>query len=283
MDGENQNEAPNLDQPTVAPSGDTEKADLPYVSDTEKKEADKKREEKATAIQADADKKREEMAAAIQNPQEDNEEATEDEEITSQTPADAKFDVKGDTEKLEQMPFGELLQELFSRGGLLISSFENFNLESLGEIFTGAKKYTKEELENVTPETIDDPNLEEFNTEADKSVQLVAKYAGLPPRKTIKAFLTSLIASKLEYVKNSNRFNEMSQGDILFFQKEGKEEPYLTAFVYAASEDGDTTIKYFENGEIKEVTPFDETSELWGDFSGFIKRTPDTEEPDSTT
>lgn len=150
----------------------------------------------------------------------------------------------------KSMSNAQLMEAIFTKLGALIETLSKGGLDNMFGV--GGPKFTPKQIEEVKVD-IDAAEKKEYDPKSEnKAVEFVCNALNLPVKNNVTALLYSLKSSPgVIYETDKNKLSEGKIGDVLFFRKEGEEQPHLAAII---SELGPPVMmKYMnEKGEVKQ-------------------------------
>lgn len=150
----------------------------------------------------------------------------------------------------KRMSNSELMEAIFSKLGGLIETLSKGGFDKL--FGGGGLNFSPKQMEEVKVDIAAAEKKEYDPKSENKAVEFVCHALDLPVKNSVMTLLYSLQNSPgVVYEKDKNKLNEGKVGDLLFFRKEGEEQPHLTSII---SDIGPPMMmKYMdEKGEIKQ-------------------------------
>lgn len=183
------------------------------------------------------------------------------------------FDLKAELDEVKNLSNEDLMKRLFDK---LSKFLKRFSDGSLAELFgAGGPMFSKKEVENIEI-NIDKAEEQVEAPEKDKNEARVVKFVcdalNLPVKKDVNALWFSLKNTEGITSEDSQDLftqDNVKEGDVLFFRKEGEPTPYLAAVVSKVGPP--IMMKYVdESGSVKEEDVLN--SELYSkQWFGFMK------------
>lgn len=231
-------------------------------------------------LQARVEAAKQPMDSPAHNKEDENllDKSDEKKKEVSQQKSEAILNLEKQMAKAKNMSNSELMEAIFSTLGDLVKTLGQSGLDKM--FGGGGPKFTPKQIEEVKVDITAAEKKEYDPKSENKTVEFLCNALNLPIKNSVMKLLYSLKSSPgVVYEKDKNKLSEGKIGDVIFFRKEGEDQPYLAALV---SDIGPPMMmKYMDDkGEIKQEEVL--TSPLYEQEWFGIVKFPEKQKPNET-